>query len=193
MWEVIPSKVKYAIIVTISALCFSLFHYGFEYSFFRSIVSAISLVTVLALVVGKYLWKYLYFDELNKYLCPDVNGYWNAKIKSNFDEGTDVLITFKIEADFFSIRMFGDTSFGQSEANYCRIFKSKSERFQLEYMFKVRNDSAGKGDSQFYEGAARLTLNDNEEELWKGVYWTNRCWNEGKNTAGEIELSRPKN
>ncbi|GEA04795.1 hypothetical protein KUL17_36920 [Alteromonas sp. KUL17] len=192
MWDVVHSKVKYAIVVIVSALCFLLFFSGFEYSFFRSIVSAISLVTVLALVIGKYLWKYLYFDALNKYLCPDLNGNWSAKIKSNFGKGTDVLIPIKIEADFFSVRMFASTSFGQSEANYCRIFKSESNRFQLEYMFQVRNDSAGKGDAQFYEGAARLTLNNADNQLWKGVYWTNRCWNEGKNTAGEIELSRPE-
>lgn len=192
MWEVVHSKIKYAIAVIVSALCFFLFYYGVEYSFFRSIVSAISLVTFLAFVIGKYLWKYLYFDALNKYLCPDLNGKWSAKIKSNFADGTDVVIPIKIEADFFSVRMFADTSFGQSEANYCRIFKSESDRFQLEYMFQVRNDSAGKGDAQFYEGAARLTLNDADNQLWKGVYWTNRCWNEGKNTAGEIELSKPE-
>ena len=190
MWEVVHNNIKYGIVVAISVLCFSLFFYGFDYSFFRSIFSAISLVTVLALAIGKYLWKYFYFDALNKHICPDLNGNWKAKIKSNFDEGTVVVIPMKIKADFFSIRMMAETSFGHSEANCCRIFKSESEKFQLEYMFKVRHDSAKKGDTQFYEGAARLALNDADKEMWKGVYWTNRCWQEGKNTAGEIELSR---
>ena len=189
MWDVIASKVRYTIMVSISVLCFSLFFYVFEYSISRSISSAISLFAILAFVFGKYLWKLIYFDIFNQYLCPDLNGKWCAKIKSNFNDGTEVTIPVSFEADFFSVKMFGQTSFGDSEANYCRILKNSSGRFQLEYMFRVNNDSAKKGDTQFYEGAARLTLHDSKKPLWKGVYWTNRCWHDDKNTAGEIEIT----
>jgi hypothetical protein len=193
MWDAIPSNIKNAITVSISVLCFALFYLLLGYGLVKSVITAITLVTILAFLIGKFLWRYLYFDALNQYLCPDLNGEWNAKIESNFEEGTVVQFPIFIKADFFSIKMLGNTSVGKSAANNCRIFKNESDQFELEYFFKVKNDDYKKGDTQFYEGAARLTLDSNKlDSLWEGVYWTNRCRVEGKNTAGKIELSRPK-
>jgi hypothetical protein len=190
MWDIFPSKIKLSVSILISILVFSLFFYILEYGLVRAVSTTISFIAVLALVVGKYLWTYVYIDFFKKHFCPDLNGNWVAKIKSNFNGGMVVEIPISIKADLFSIKMFATTSFGQSNANYCRIYRNNNDLFQLEYLFKVDNDSAISGDTTFYEGAARLTLHDHKSMVWKGVYWTNRCWNEGKNTAGEIEISR---
>lgn len=190
MWQVFSSKIRYGVAVALSCILFVLFNLVLEWGVIRSISFTITAVTLISLLLGKYLWRYVYFDFISKRFCPDLNGSWNAKIYSNYGGGTIVTVPMTINADLFSIRMKGETSFGHTTVRSCHIFKDNNERVNFEYIFEVKNDSAGKGDTQYYEGAARLTLFDNEKEVWKGLYWTNRCWNEDKNTAGEIVLIR---
>lgn len=190
MWQVFPRKIRYGVVVAFPCILFVLFSLVLEWGILRSISSTITAVTLISLLFGKYLWRHIYIDFISKRFCPDLNGSWNAKIYSSYEGGTMVTVPMTINADLFSVRMEGVTDFGHTTVRSCHIFKDNNGRVNLEYIFEVKNDSARKGDTQYYEGAARLTLYDNEKEVWKGLYWTNRCWNEYKNTAGEIELIR---
>lgn len=97
-------------------------------------------------------------------------------------------ITF--EADFFSIKMKAKTTIGNTHSNYCRVIRNPDDSFQLEYMFQGKNHSPSQTDTVYYEGAASLRVEDIKTMRMKGVFWTNRCWQNRLNTAGSIELKK---
>jgi hypothetical protein len=46
-------------------------------------------------------------------------------------------------------------------------------------------------DSDCHEGAGSLMVEGHGNDIWmEGVYWTNRNWHLGLNTAGKITLHR---
>lgn len=190
MWELIPSKIKYGLSIVISILIYIGYSKGLEMPLARTISFTISTVTILALLFGKYLWRYFYFDFFKANFCPDFNGTWIASIESNFSLGTRVEFPIKIEADFFSVKMTGNTTIGRTYTNLCKIVRAEDNSFELVYMFRVMNDSPSESDAVFYEGAARLRVVDIRSMQMKGVFWTNRCWQKNLNTAGFITLTK---
>lgn len=192
MWELMPSKVKYGLATSLSIGLYLLFINLLHYPPIKSLSYTISTITLLAMVFGKYLWVYFYPKFLQKRFCPNFNGAWIAKVKSNYSENEYVEFPLEIEADFFSIKMKGETTIGRSYANYCRVERAEDGTFELMYMFKVKNDSPSKTDALFYEGAARLRVVNVDSMEMKGVFWTNRCWQNNMNTAGEITLTKNK-
>lgn len=190
MWDLFPSKVKYGLPAIISILIYLFCNQYLEQSLIRSISYTITVIMILAWLFGKYLWRFVYVGFFKERFCPDFNGKWLGKIESNFNGGTTVEFPITIEADFFSIRMKGDTTLGRTYANYCKVIRTDDGCFELEYMFKGINDTPSETDTSFYEGAARLRVIDISTMTMKGVFWTNRCWQNGKNTAGVLELKK---
>lgn len=190
MWELLPSKIKYGIPAGVSILVFLIFSECLNQPFFRSISYTITTITILAWILGKHLWKYVYIGYLKRKFCPNFNGVWEGEIESNYNEGTKVKFPIEIEADFFSIKMKGNTTIGRSYSNYCKVIRTEDDCFELQYMFKVINDTPSSTDTSFYEGAARLRVTNIETMSMKGVFWTNRCWQNGQNTAGIISMAK---
>jgi hypothetical protein len=190
MWDLFPSKIKYGLPAVIAILIYLFCNQFLEQPLIRSISYTITAITLLAWLLGKYLWKFVYFDFLKNNFCPNFNGKWIGKIESNFNGGTTVEFPITIEADFFSIKMKGNTTVGRTYANYCKVIRTDDDCFELEYMFKGNNDTPSETDTSFYEGAARLRVIDISTMSMKGVFWTNRCWQNGKNTAGALELNK---
>lgn len=190
MWELMPPKVKYGLSIGISILIYLMYKELFNFPFAKSISYTISTVTVLAWLFGKYLWRFFYFGVFRRNFCPDFNGTWTACIKSNFSPGAHVEFPLEIKADFFSVKMTGNTTIGRTYTNLCKIVRAEDDSFELVYMFRVMNDSPSDSDAVFYEGAARLRVVDINTMQMKGVFWTNRCWQNNLNTAGSITLTR---
>tara|TARA_Y100000310_G_scaffold198957_1_gene198943 strand:+ start:4172 stop:4756 length:585 start_codon:yes stop_codon:yes gene_type:complete len=191
MWGVIPFKVKLWIVVPLSILLYLFFNAVIGFDLIKSTTTVASVMAILAWLVGEYLWKYIYMikpELFEKYVCPDLNGQWLAKIESNFDGETVVDLPLEIKANFFSIKMIMHTNYGKSNTTICRISKQDDGSFELHYMYRVQNDQAKSGDAQSYEGAGRVNLIDSEIKKLKGVFFTNRCWREGKNTAGNVTM-----
>jgi len=190
MWELLPGKVRGQLVVYSILIIFMIFNQYFKLDFLKSASYSVTVVTILAWLVGKYLWKFVYVDYLKNNFCPDFNGTWTGKITSNYNGGTTVEFPIVIKADFFSISMKGVTTIGRSYANYCKVIRTEDDCFELEYMFKGYNDTPSETDTPFYEGAARLRVTDISTMEMKGVFWTNRCWQNGDNTAGVVEFSK---
>ncbi|AOR57591.1 hypothetical protein [Pectobacterium parmentieri] len=190
MWDLLPLKIKYGTPAAISIVVYSFFSEYLSQPFFRSISYTITTITVLAWISGKYLWKYFYIDYLKNNFCPDFNGQWIGSIESNYNGNTKIEFPIEIEASFFSIKMKGTTTIGRTYSNYCKIFRTEDDCFELHYMFKVFNDTPSVTDESFYEGAARLRVTDIKTMSMKGVFWTNRCWQNGENTAGVIKFEK---
>ena len=188
MWELFPSKVKYGISSVTSIVIYFLLNHFFEVSLIQSVSYTLTAITLLALFFGKYAWKPFYIGYFQENFCPNFNGTWICKIQSNFNNKTVVEFPITFEADFFSIRMKATTTIGNTHSNYCRVIRNADDSFQLEYMFQGKNHSPSSTDTVYYEGAASLRVEDIKTMKMKGVFWTNRCWQNNLNTAGSIEL-----
>jgi|GEM_PF-3173590 len=190
MWALVPAKFKYSLATAVSLFLYFIYSECVDLPFLKAFSYTITSLTFLAWLFGKYLWKYCYLDYFKEHFCPNFNGEWIASVSSNYNGNTVVQFPIKIEADFFSIKMRGDTTIGRSYAPYCRVMRAEDDSFELLYMFKVTNDIPSDSDTNFYEGAARLRVIDIKTMSMRGVFWTNRCWQNRKNTAGVITLSR---
>lgn len=188
MWNLLPSKIKYGMPAVIAIFIFLAFNKLLDKPLLNSISYTVTAIAFLAWLFGKHLWNYVYIDYFKNNFCPDFNGKWVGRVESNFGGGTKIEFPIEIEADFFSIKMKGETTVGRTYANYCNVVRAEDGFFELEYMFKGFNDTPSETDDSFYEGAARLRVMDISTMYMKGVFWTNRCWQNGKNTAGVIEL-----
>ncbi|CAV18947.1 hypothetical protein [Vibrio atlanticus] len=190
MWELIKDKYKFIIIVVPSVLLYLLFNSILEQSVIRSISYTTTLISILSFLIGKYLWKYVYIDFFKKNICPDFNGVWIGEIVSNFDSEKKILIPIEINADFFGVKLKSNTTVGYSYANYCQIIRTDSDQFELEYIFRTHNHSPSETDTTYYEGAVKVIVTDIDSMTMTGLYWTNRCWQNGKNTAGTITFKK---
>ena len=147
MWELVPSKYRMMIIVTSIVSVFLIYYMTLGSSLLRSMSYSVTTITILAFLIGKYCWKWFYFDVFKKQLCPDFNGVWEVFVESNFGNGTKVRVPVQIEADFFKIRMKTKTTVGRTYSNYCRVIRTEDEQFELEYMFIGKNDNPSEGDA----------------------------------------------
>ncbi|MDK1262742.1 hypothetical protein [Cronobacter sakazakii] len=190
MWKLVPIKIKYGLPAALSILLYLIYNGLFHLEIIKSISYTVSTLTFLAWLFGKHLWKYCYCDFFKKHFCPDFNGKWIASVSSNHNGATLVEFPVHIDADFFSIKMKGETTIGRTYADYCRVVRTEDDGFELVYMFKVINDTPSDTDTYFYEGAARLRVIDIKSMHMRGVFWTNRCWQNGKNTAGTITFAK---
>ncbi|MEZ8382758.1 hypothetical protein AB6C98_03435 [Vibrio splendidus] len=190
MWQVLNPKIRLWIVVVPSVAVFLAFWYWAEQPLIRSISYTVTTLALMAWLMGKYVWKLIYFDWLKQNICPDFNGKWQGKISSNYNGGTEVTFPIEIEADFFSIKMKANTTVGRTYADYCRVVRTKDSKFELLYMFEGHNTKQTETDTSFYDGAARVLVEDIKTMSMSGLFWTNRCWNKGDNTAGRIAFEK---
>lgn len=61
----------------------------------------------------------------------------------------------------------------------------------LHYLYRNTTKVPVASDSDCHDGAANLMVEGIGSGIWmEGVYWTNRNWHQGLNTAGKITLRR---
>ncbi len=190
MWGIINLKMKVWIIVIPTLALFLMYSVCFGQDYLSAASSTVSTLTILAWFFGKYAWRYFYIDFMKKHICPDFNGRWVGKISSNYAGGTEVSFPIEIEADFFKIRMKANTTVGRTYADYCRVIRTQDDSFELIYVFEGHNKTQTGTDTAYYDGAARVTVDDISTMKMSGLFWTNRCWNQNKNTAGRIDFEK---
>jgi len=193
MWAVIDRKYKFYIAFTPAIIFYVIYSEFMGLSFLRSVSYTFTTLTFLAFIVGKFLWKYIYIDFFKTHICPNLNGNWNGIITSNFDTGTKVEVPVKIAADFFNIKMYIKTTVGYSHASYCRIIKLEDGNYELQYIFKAVNYIVAATDVDYYDGAARVSIDITSPNIMHGVFWTNRNWRQKGNTAGQIVIEKSLN
>lgn len=181
----------------------------------RAISYSLSIASILVLLIGgTRVWRYIWekFPSLNKKIYPDLNGLWQGEIESNWpiiqakttgsklhdcnQESGRKKVTLKIHASWFNMKMFLKTTDQYSESetifSLIPIHGSDGSEHQLQYIYRNVTDKPLDSDSGNHEGAALLKIRNelSDEPRLEGVYWTNRNWTKGLNTAGKINLTR---
>ncbi|HBC3912525.1 MULTISPECIES: hypothetical protein [Vibrio harveyi group] len=170
----------------------------------RLTMPVLVLFILLTWLMGTYVWRvvwkipYIGTTLLNQKVCPDLNGTWVGETVSTFSDNDGnpyrKAVTLDIKASFFNfdIRLISDDQYQRSTVVQSEIYKDQRDgSFYLSYIYESVVDQPLKTDDSKFDGSAKLHIRfDSSEITLVGVYWTNRCWQKGMQTAGTIKLSK---
>lgn len=147
-------------------------------------------------LMGKYVWRWLwkipFLDKiLNTKVCPDLNGIWHGYISSTYNsEQKEVTMVIKASFFGFDMHLISNDNYQRSTVMQSEILKDPRDgSFYLSYIFEAVVDQPQKTDDAKFDGAAKLHLRFEEDTIkLVGTYWTNRGWQRGEQTAGNICL-----
>lgn len=150
--------------------------------------------------------------KLLRPFLADLDGTWKGALHSNWPLIRSRLpgappqpapsalqcapVTAEIRVRLFSVSMTlrsDDTRYSGSETVSMRLDRNpETDRVRVAYVYANTTKNPEDTDSGFHHGAAVLDLEeeDGKPQALDGLYWTNRNWTKGLNTAGTIRLER---
>lgn len=212
MWDLFSRKVKFTIISVFTLLFIMLYLIAglslpeiprgvdgvLGYSKFVSYLTTYWLgVFLFFKFFGMSVWRLPGLSGLlNNHVGPDLRGKWRSSIQYIGEDGVvrskDLLFIIKMSLFDFSMAMSSEDGYSSSHVVLSRLLKDELQGgFVLYYVFESEVLNPVSTDVGAFQGAAKLRIN--ALGPLKGVYWTNRNWNNRMQTAGFIELSRVQN
>lgn len=165
------------------------------YSKFVSYLTTYWIVVFFAIkFFGMHAWRVPGLAHLlNNYVGPDLRGEWKSTVTYIGDDGQakSKQLNFVIKMSIFDFSMSMNSGDGYSSSH---VVSSKLLRdellggFVLYYVFESEVSNPVSKDVANFQGAAKLRVNSSGP--LKGVYWTNRNWQNRLQTAGHVELTR---
>lgn len=165
--------------------------------------------------IFRWVWK---CACVQKFFFPYIHGEWVGTIESNWplidalrtaaegkgklkkdydtdDSGLETKkVTLKIHATLLTLKAEFDTEdkYNESVTVACLpVRKGDMDKPSLYYVFRAKNrNQRKKTDTNQFHGALNgvyKTELDGTPYL-EGIYWTDRTWDKGKNTAGILKL-----
>lgn len=139
-------------------------------------------------------------------IFPPLEGMWSGVALSNWpmvegrprDDHTEPLleipVSMRVKARLLDIKLelSSEERYSASQSVAVRIQRDQEHgTVHLTYVYRSKTKTPRTTDEQSHLGAACLEMatEDRSIEL-HGVYWTNRSWQRGQNTAGTIKLTR---
>ncbi len=168
---------------------------------------AASLAFIIVLIFGQTpLFPYVCRLPGIRNIFPNLDGLWIATLYSNWPEIAKRLDPpanastapkmgkILIVQRFFTIKMIldMDDNYTKSHTIFIRPRRCPlSDRLHLYYIYEAQTKVPVETDSGSHNGAGNLEIKQEAGEIKiDGVYWTNRNWTKGLNTAGHITLER---
>lgn len=162
----------------------------------------------------RVLWRLC--PPLNRWAFPDLNGVWVGSTKSNWPTIERMLqaaqaeealaqaelagvppqedaIAVEIKASLFAIRIHGalsSTKGGSHTLTARPRLNADSGRLHITYVYEQSVPVAKLSDEGIHIGAADVQLDWDHPIEAEGVYWTQRRWSLGLNTAGRVALRK---
>lgn len=138
---------------------------------------------------------------------PPLDGEWLASLESNWpaiqqraEPGSPSISLAPVKAKvtiiarLFYIRMnlASDDRYSTSKTIFVRATRDPEDgSVMLHYLYRNTTKLPKPTDSDSHDGAATLNVEGVGTAIWmEGVYWTNRNWHLGLNTAGRMTLRR---
>ncbi|SMH30263.1 hypothetical protein [Mesorhizobium australicum] len=176
----------------------------------RTVSFAITGAAAFIMILGTSpLWRVFWkiFPFLNTWVFPNISGEWAFIAESNIKEiaafhpdldpakvKVRIRGTMTIRQSLFAISMSltGDGDYSMSDTLFVKPIKEAGTgRFYVTSVFRNSTPHPQPSDEQMHMGAAYIEiLATRHPPEMKGVYWTNRNWQKGMNTAGTIKLTR---
>jgi hypothetical protein len=137
---------------------------------------------------------------------PPIDGDWKVEIKSNWPIIQDRLVRHentqsdfveaiaKIKARLFYVHIGLESTNDYSTSKTVFVHLSRDPEggsIQIRYFYRNSTRIPSHSDSAEHDGAASLNLMKDRKNLrLEGVYWNNRNWTKGLNTAGTISMRK---
>lgn len=147
-------------------------------------------------------------------LVPDLDGAWVGEIRSNWPiferrlqqptstpangdlpaliNATQIGVVFRVSLFWIVMTLRSDTGYSSSRTSFVLLRRDRETgSISLQYIYDNVTNRPLPTDSSSHKGAACLDLlPDRDGFRLEGVYWTNRNWQHGLNTAGTVVLRR---
>ncbi|WP_024617199.1 Cap15 family cyclic dinucleotide receptor domain-containing protein [Pseudomonas kilonensis] len=215
MYQVIGIKNTALAFLAVTLVIFASLHYDDltilltqPTKLFRALSSASSLAGLFFLIIGEsFIFPWICKLPIVRTFFPPIDGMWRVSIQSNWgaiqrlkghldvEDKIHKQGTVKISASFFRVRMKFEVDDRYSKSS--TVFVSVNRHWQhgsieLNYIYENITSNPVSSDSSRHNGAARVEVRDEGGVVsMEGVYFTDRCWNQGLNTAGYISFERP--
>lgn len=160
----------------------------------------------------RFLWRLC--PALNRWVFPDLNGVWVGSTKSNWPTIERMLraaqahealaeadlagvppqedaIAVEIKASLFAVRINAALSSTEGTSHTLTArprLNADSGRLHITYVYEQSVPVPKLTDEGLHIGAADVQLDWDDPTAAEGVYWTQRRWSLGLNTAGRVSL-----
>jgi hypothetical protein len=139
-------------------------------------------------------------------IAPDISGTWRATLNSNWptiaklsglepSSGAPITADIKVVARLLhvKIRFCSDSKYSKSKSVSVSIHRDEHDgNVRLYYTYENTTENPLSSDCSHHFGSAYVDVSGTGGDMiLEGLYWTNRNWNEGLNTAGTITWARP--
>lgn len=138
-------------------------------------------------------------------IAPDISGDWRATLHSNWPTiagmaghapGTGAPITADIRVVArllrVKIKFASDTKYSKSKSVSVSVERDEDDGdVRIYYTYENTTENPVSSDCSHHFGSAYVDVRGLGDEMTlEGLYWTNRNWNAGLNTAGTISWAR---
>jgi hypothetical protein len=173
----------------------------------KALSSASSLAGFTFLILGEtIIFPWICKLPIVRTYFPPIDGAWDVTLLSNWGaierlrgnlEVEDKITKqgkVKIFSRFFRVRMQFEANDRYSKSStVCVAVKRDCQHgtIELDYIYENLTSNPKISDCSRHNGAARVQVRDEDGKVtMEGVYFTDRNWNQGLNTAGYISFER---
>ncbi len=175
-------------------------------AYWRAASASVSIVSAAVVILGEtpiFPWACRRIPFVRRYF-PPIEGLWDVTVKSNWgaiqrlmgNNDVEPLIskagTIRITSRFFRVCLVfqGDDKYSSSHSICVSVLRDPDHgTTQLNYIYHNKTLVPETTDASSHNGAARVNIQDDGNVVTlEGVYFTDRKWTEGLNTAGLIRF-----
>lgn len=173
----------------------------------RAASSAVTMSGFLIVILGETpIFSVVCKLPLIRNYFPPIDGEWLVTVQSNWgtiqrmrgEPGTEDKVVrqgkVKITSRFFGVRMRFEGSDRYSRSSSVCVSVRRDPQHgtvELNYIYDNITRNPLSSDCNSHNGAARVEVQDENGKIsMEGVYFTDRNWNQGLNTAGVITFER---
>ncbi len=179
-------------------------------AYLRAASASVTIVSTSVVILGEtgiFPWICKKVPFIRGYF-PPIEGLWNVTVQSNWgaiqrlmgNNDVEPLIskagTIQITSRFFRVRLAfqGDDKYSSSQSVCVSVLRDPDHgTTQLNYIYHNKTLNPKTTDTSSHNGAARVNVQDDGNIVTlEGVYFTDRKWTEGLNTAGLIRFENLK-
>lgn len=214
MYQVIGIKNTALAFLVVTLAIFALINHGNiitlldqPVNLLKALSSASSLAGFTFLILGEtFIFPWICKLPIVRTYFPPIDGAWDVTLQSKWGaierlrgnlEIEDKITKqgkVKIFSRFFRVRMQFEANDRYSKSStICVAVQRDCQHgtIELDYIYENLTSNPKISDCSRHNGAARVQVRDEDGKVsMEGVYFTDRNWNQGLNTAGYISFER---
>lgn len=152
-------------------------------------ISTLGVYSILFWIFDKYLWKFQIFKKTGIIIADDLNGLWQGKVNSSYDNfKKDIKAELIIKQTATNVKIYGTFDQSKSVSVHENFAKSEIDNsVALFYFFRNEPKYDAAKTMAIHEGSVKL-IHDKDADMLTGYYYSGR----DRNNHGTIKVKRIK-